>query len=145
MLLWYFWHPREVWLLSKEGEVVCNVTVHKTGLSLRNWENPKEFPLLRAERQGRSLIARLRTEKPKYHTYNSRHAAPLVDICERKSRNTTNITHGMTQIIILFTSFWVSKMYCHGLSTFLAELVAFGIGKVEILQYYAEPLQHWSF
>jgi hypothetical protein len=36
-------------------------------------------------------------------------------------------------------------MYCHGLSTFLAELVAFGIGKVEILQYYAEPLQHWSF
>jgi hypothetical protein len=97
--------PTGSWLLSKEGEVVCNVTVHKTGLSLRNWENPKEFPLLRAERQGRSLIARLRTEKPKYHTYNSRHAAPLVDICERKSRNTTNITHGMTQIIILFTSF----------------------------------------
>jgi hypothetical protein len=29
---------------------------------------------------------------------------------------------------------------CHGLSTFLAELVVFGIGKVEILQYYLIPM-----
>ena len=39
-----------------------------------------------------------------------------------------------------FSSGIAFSRYCHGLSTFLAELVVFGIGKVEILQYYLIPM-----
>jgi hypothetical protein len=64
-------------------------------------------------------LTRLRTEKSKYHTYNSWHAAPLVDMRERQGHQSR----------------------CHGLSTFLAELVVFDIGKVEISQYYLTRLR----
>jgi hypothetical protein len=85
------------------------------------------------------------------------HALPglLLPDRERKSRNITILSrcHGFTKRRkehIKGLSFFIAgekveihlpyaderQSRCHGLSTFLAELVAFGTGKVEILQYY---------
>ena len=79
-------------------------------LSLRNWENPEEFPLSPRRKTCHGLstflaelvvfdigkveisqyfLTRLRTEKSKYYNYNSWHA---------KSQNITVVSHGMPRL-----------------------------------------------
>ena len=89
--------------------------------------------LLAQEKSKYYSLPRLRTEKSKYYTYNSRHAAPLVAIAElawqpRKDKLVLRERQG-------------HQSRCHGLSTFLAEIVVFDIGKVEISQYYLTRLR----
>ena len=72
------------------GEVVCNVTVHKTGLSLRNWENPEEFPLLRAERQGRSQT-KDKDHQSRCHGLST--PSRISYFWHRKSRKITVLSH----------------------------------------------------
>ena len=115
-----------------------------------------------------TFVARLWTEKSKYHTTISRHAAPLCPIVNGKveisqyylTARCAFVSRLRTEKPKAFNFFFSSGISClwhrksrnitvlshpfasgkvHGLSTFLAELVVFGIGKVEILQYYAEP------
>ena len=69
-------------------------------------------------------------------------AEPLLPDYERKSRNITILTHGMPRIQSpIMRERQGHQSRCHGLSTFLAELVVFDIGKVEISQYYLTHLR----
>ena len=48
----------------------------------------------------RPLVTRLRTEKSKYHTHNSRHAAPLVAIRKYKSRKLSLTKYFITTLLV---------------------------------------------